>query len=442
MKKIQLLILTIFMVSFIPADLLCDELFTLNNCLEYGLQHSPVLKAADFRVDGADQELKSARADFLPSVSSTLSGTKLTSLNSSGPTESDFLDQDILIFRITLSQVLYAGSRIYDTYSRAAAQKEMYRAEKDFTKLKLIYNIETAFFELSKSKHDVQSARDTVERLKAGVDSAKAYFEKQMVPYVQVLQAEADLADASLQMSRIKNSVENNRAKLFALMNMEFSSSITFTGGLYYYSAGYNATMEDCWQKASENRPDLKSLKKQIVMADKAGDMALGKYLPTVKFNMGYSDNTRDYDNPGISYGTSYDRDQRNRYWSADISATWQLFDGGRAWFEKKKYLTEIKRIRQDIKNAENTIKTGIRTSLFDMVQAGIRVEQSLIGLTAAKEYYNNEEKRFQAGISTIPSLLDAQVRLTRAERNHTQALLDCQVARSALNFMTGELKK
>ena len=36
--------------------------------------------------------------------------------------------------------------------------------------------------------------------------------------------------------------------------------------------------------------------------------------------------------------------------------------------------------------------------------------------LTAAREYYTREEKRLKAGISTIPSLLDAQDRLIRLE--------------------------
>lgn len=442
MKQIKTVGLALVLLSFSPAVLFCGERFTLDRCIEYGLANSPVLKSAEFMVEGADNEIKSARADFLPSVSSTLSGTSLSSLNSSGPTESDYLDQDILDFQVSISQVLYAGSRIYATYSRAAAKKEMAEADEAFARLKLVYGIETAFFELLKAKQDVKSAKDTVDRLQAGVDSANAYFEKELVPYVQVLQTGADLADARLQMSRIVNTVENRRAELFALMNMDFSSQVTFAGELNYYPPRYKFSLEECWESARKNRPDLKSLEKQMVMANKAADMALGKYLPTLKFNVYYADNSKNYNKPGTyTTGGTYDRDQQNRYWAADVSATWQLFDGGKAWFERKTHLADINRIRQDIKSSENEIHTGIKTILFDLSQANTRVEQSLVALSAANEYYKREKKRFQAGISTIPSLLDAQVRLTRAERNYNQALLEFQVARSALNFMTGKVK-
>ncbi|MBF0235996.1 MAG: TolC family protein, partial [Desulfamplus sp.] len=42
------------------------------------------------------------------------------------------------------------------------------------------------------------------------------------------------------------------------------------------------------------------------------------------------------------------------------------------------------------------------------------------------------------AGIATISSVLDAQVRVTRAHSNYNQALLDYQLARADLDFLTG----
>ena len=390
-------------------------------------------------VEGSAQNIKSVRADFLPSISSSYSVGTITSESSKGPTETEYIDQDARKFSVRLSQILYAGSRVFNAFAKAKAEKQMYFADKELKKLELIYNIEVTFFQLMKAKQDVGAAMDTVKRLKEGVNSAKAYFEKQLVPYVDVLLAEVDLADADQQLSMTKNSVNRKRVALFSLMNMPLDQETGFTGGSDYYSSKHEITFEECREKAVENRPDLESLKKQIIMAEKEVDIALGAYLPVIKLDLGYYDQDSDYDEPGISYTVPYDRDQRNRYWSAGVYATWDLFDGGRAWFNKNKYKAEIKKIKELIKDAQNEITTGIRKAFFSISEAEQRIESTSDAVIAAKEYYKREDKRLRVNIGTIPALLDAQARLTRAQGNYNQALLDYQLARAELKLMMGE---
>lgn len=415
-----------------------NQVLTLNDCLEYGLKNNPALKAAEFSVDSAIQNKKSARADFLPSISSSYSLNSLTSENSKGPTETDYLDQDISSFSVRLSQILYAGSKICNTFAKAKAQEQMYIADKELAKLELVHRIETTFFQLMKAKQDVDADIDTVKRLKESVKSADAFFQKQLVPYVDILQAKVDLADAKQQLSMTKNSVNRIRVALFSLMNMP-NSEKSFTGGLDYYSSKYQTAYEACLKKALKNRPDLESLKNRVIMYEKEAAISSGAYLPVIKFDAGYYDQDRDYDTLAPSFAGDYNRDQRNRYWSAGVYATWNLFDGGRAWFQKGKYNYEVKKVKELIKDAENMIKTGIHKALFSLSEAEQRIKSTSEAVIAAKEYYKREDKRLQAGIGTIPALLDAQARFTRAQGNHTQALLDYQLARAELKLMTGD---
>ena len=439
MRRTALFLCTIIFIISGSDCAFAEQILSLNDCLEYGLQNNPVLKAAEFRVDSATQNIKFSRADFLPSVSSSYSVSTIASENSKGPIETDYLDQDARNFSVRLSQVLYAGSRVYNAFAKAKTEEQIYLANKELAKLELIYNIEITFFRLMKAKQDVGAAIDTVKRLKEGVKSANAFLQKQLIPYVDVLQAKVDLADAEQQMSMSKNNVNRIRVALFSLMNMPLSEETGFTGGTDYYSSKYQTTYEACWKKASENRPDLDSLKSQIVMYKKEAAISMGAYLPVIKLDIGYYDQTRDYDEPGTAAFTeTYNRDQRNRYWSAGVYATWDLFDGGRAWFTREKYNIEIKRIKELIKDAENIITTGIRKALFSLSEAEQRIGSTSDAVIAAKEYYKREDKRLKAGIGTIPALLDAQARLTRAQGNYTQALLDYQLARAELKLMMG----
>jgi outer membrane protein TolC len=338
-----------------------------------------------------------------------------------------------------LTQILYAGSRIFNTYERSKILEQLARTEMDLAGLELAYRIETTFYKLMKAKQDVITTTESVNRLVESVKSAEAFFKRELVPQVNVLRARVDLADAQDLYRVAKNDVNRQRVVLFSLMDQMMDPAIEFSGGLSQVLA-QKPDFEASLKYALENRPDIKSLVYQLEIADKNAKIAMGKYLPKVTFDIGYYDRSDDYEQAGMtSTGSLYDRDQRNRYWSTGITASWDLFDGGRAWYEKEKYNADSQKIKALINDARNMISTGIHNALYSMNEAKQRIKSAAEALVAANEYYKGEENRLKAGISTIPSLLDAQDRLLRAQANETRATLDYRLAVSELKLFTGE---
>ena len=418
---------------------LAGNIMTLDQCLEIGEKNNPTLMATRYDLEGAGYDIKAARADFLPSLSSGYSISELISDRSKGPTETDYLDQTINSFNIKLTQILYAGSRIVNTFDKSKLTESLVKARMALKRLELSYQIETTFFRLMKAEQDVIAMTESVSRLTESIKSAEAFFEKELVPYVEVLQARVDLADARERLEIARNNQNRERVTLFALMNLPVDSDVVFQDSL----SGIPQTdpsFVDSFQYALENRPDIKALQYQIEMAGKEEKIAMGKYLPMVRADVGYFINDRDYQELGQTGTGFYDRDQTNQYWSAGIYVSWEMFDGGRAWYGREKHRTEARKYRELIKEAENTIDTGIRKALLSLEEAKQRMITSAETLAAANEYYSQEASRLNAGISTIPALLDAQDRLIRAQGNKTRAVLDYQLAKSELKYMTGGL--
>lgn len=436
----------VYMIAVVATGLLiclpgrgtAEEVMTLDLCLKQGIENNTTLKAARYDIQGAAHDIKAARADFLPSLSTGFSSSDLISENAKGPTENDFLDQNYRQFNIKLSQILYNGQRLMNTYNKAKVRKKVIEAETLMHLLEQVYKIETTFYRLMKAKQDVIAGQESVENLVESVKAAEFFFKQELVPYVDVLQARVDLADAREKLGIAKNDVNRERVALFTLMNLPEDPAVEFSGDLAPMNPGipdFDATLAN----ALDKRPDIESLTLQLDMAEKDADIAMGKYLPSVRLDASYNDTNRDYDEMGVSGGTVYDRDQRNRYWSVGVYVSWQLFDGGRAWYEKERYKTQAQKINVLINEAENTISSGIRQALLSMAEAEQRMQAALEALEAAKEYYALEERRLEAGISTIPDFLDAQSRLVRARGNHAQAILDFRLAESELKLMTGK---
>jgi outer membrane protein TolC len=121
----------------------------------------------------------------------------------------------------------------------------------------------------------------------------------------------------------------------------------------------------------------------------------------------------------------------------AGLFLSWDLFDGGKAWYENEKYEIEAQRFRTLVVDALNTISTGIRRALYSLAEAEQRIAASTSALDAAEKNYQAEDNRLKAGVSTITALLDAQSRLVRAQVNAANAAFDYRLAQSELKLMT-----
>ena len=441
MIRNYLLIFFVLLTVSYPFTAMADQTMTLDQCLAYGYENNPSLKAADYQVAATRDNAKSIRADRLPSLSTSYGLSRVESQSAKGPTDQDFLDQYARNFSIRLSQMLFAGYRIINTHDKAKLDIERTQADHRLARLELTYNIQTVFFGLMKAKEELRVAEESVARLDQGVQSAQAYFDRQLISRAEVLSALVDLADAQQQVSIAKNEVNRWRITLFSLMNMPMDPQVSFNGGLDFFDTADPEDFASCWQTARANRPDIDSLETQAAMLEKDVQIAGGRYLPEVRLDLGYHDQDRDYDKMTETVsGALASRDQRNRYWSAGVTASWDLFDGGRAFYSRKKSLNQIYQVREQITQIELAIQEGIRKALFSITEAKERIQVAAVAVDAAKENYAMEERRLGAGLTTIPMLLDAQIRLARAQGNHIRAKLDYQLGRSELDFMMGAL--
>lgn len=408
-----------------------ETVYTLEKSVTYGLEHNPGLQAARFGVDSADQEIKSVRGNLLPSLSSGYSHTRISSISAKGATETDYLDQNQDLVNVRLSQTLFAGLTLYNALQKAKAARDLAEAKQEITALDLIIKIQTGFLELLKARQDVIILQDAIARLDVVHQAVKAFNQQQLLPYSRVLEAEVDLADARQQMSQARNMVENKRIILNSLLDIPLETMIVYRGTLHNLAFDWPTPLEQCLDAALANRPDLKAVRHNLMIAEKEAAIAKGRYAPKVSVDAGYYHSERDYD--------SYGGDWTNEYWTFGLNLQWHMFDGGYNYYQKKKYDSEMMRLRSLEKDTENNIRTRVRTSFTGMEEARQRIDLTARAVEAAEENYRQEKKRFEVRVGTLPSLFDAQERLTRAHSNKNQALRDYQISLANLYYAMGE---
>lgn len=405
----------------------------LQDAVELGLDRNHRIQAADHVIEKSSFEVKSVRGRFLPSLSAGYNWTYLDNQKARGRDDPDYLDQNQETWRVSLQQTLFAGKTIVNSYQRAKMQVEASQLEKRGEERELIRKIQEQFLMLLKAKEDQRSLEHTVERLEVGKNAAESFASRQMLPYVEVLQAKVELQEAKQKLSKAKNEVTIHETRLNAMLNLDDSYEVFYAGELADINLRQQFEISRCIQDALENRTDLKYIEKRIGMVDKEKSIALGRKMPRVSLEMSAIDRTRDYDNEDM-----FQQDQRNQYWTAGVNVEWQIFSGGEQYYRYKGIDREIKRFESLRDDTASAIRTEVRSAYLRLEEARQRVSATRSNLETAREGYAMEEERLDRRIGTIQALLNAQDRLTRSDANLNQALLDYQRALADLYFAMG----
>lgn len=430
----------LFFVLLVPAPSRAGEIFTLEKSIQYALVHSPVLKSARIQVDQADVQIKSERGRFLPAVSLGYSYSKIYSIDAEGPTDEDYLDQNRGTVSCSVIQSLFSGFENKNRYQRAKLGKEYQEAQVAVQQLDLVYRVQSVFLELLKLRYDIDNITRRLDGLEADLKMAKAYSERNLAPYVYVLQAEADLENA--RQERLQNQTAINRriARLNVLLGLspDPEDPVAYHGRLQAFQPARD--LNACLAYALKNRLEFSLLALQRRMAEKDMAISMGAYYPKVNIEAGFYDTDRRYDEDSINaWGLPTDIDQKNTYWMAGITVNWNLFDGGSAYYGKKRYYLELKRLEEDVTQLTREVNEDVSTAHRALSDARKRITFSEKAILAAREAYQREQKRLEARIGTTPQVLDARARLARAESEESQALLDYQLARVELDRAMGK---
>ncbi len=414
--------------------------YTLSASINRTLKEHPKIKAAEFEIKKAESEIGIQRGNFFPTFTLQTYAQQITTINSRGPSDDDYFDQDINVLNLRLSQTLFQGFTIFNSYQKSVLNKALAKAQKNQVKMDLVLETQTHFLTLLKTQEDMKSYEAAVHRLGVNRKAVSAFYEKKMAPYVAVLQSEVELADAQQLLSKAKNKVQSQKVMLNILLGFPPDMPIDYVGHLSSGIYDFNLDLTTCMANAHTNRPEMKISDIGLEMGKKELAIQTGQFSPKITANADYYIRNNWYDHDGVTNtGQTYDLDQENTYWTAMIQLQWDFNLGGRQFYQRGKAVHEIARLRQNRKSTWDLITAQVQTHYTTLLEAQGRIDFSQTALASAREGYKRAQKRYQVQVGTISELLDIQASLTRAEANCNQATTDYQLGLANLYYAMGQ---
>jgi len=397
-----------------------QETLSLDGALRLALQNNGQARAALAEIDAADARLAAARANLYPSIDLSSSTTR-TRIEGGGATADTTQRQNGFGLEWLLLDNGQREVRIRQSSRTAEATRQSTRD----TLRRVLFQTARAYYEVLRRKELLQVADAAVRRAETLLAVAKAQAEVGAAPQKDVLQAEADLANARVQQIQARNALRLAETDLKRLIGWDAQKPLpALTAPDAPPTPDPTLSVEQLWQRARLQRPDLRDAELRLQISKLGLDAARLNSLLRLQIS---ARGFREYDPNSRTQG------------SLSIVASYPLFDGGltRANLREAEASLQSAQFRQQ--QAERDAYAEVESALLSIREASERLEASKLALVAAQRNYDAAQESLREGVGTIVEVLTAQLALVTAETNRVQATYDAAVADLQLRLATGE---
>ena len=432
MHSVRIIVfITIFIVvGCLPVSAVTTSL-TLDECIRLGLKQNPEIRSYELAIEESERGIEQAWGAFLPTLRLDYRYNQLSN-NSDSERDNDYLDQDSDSFSAQLTQPLFTGFSGIAGLKHARADKKYRQAQRQYMHNQLIQRISSSYYALLYAQRRTQQWNDSVTRLETQEEIAIAWVEQRLAPQLRLHEVATELSNARHELVRAQSDQEIAASQLREWLALHYAEAIQVEGGIEQLRTQPCSDLQRCIETALELRPEMTLSSLNIEMASQDAKSILARNLPRAELSASWTDYHREYD---VDDYAGDDRD----YYSVSLNLSMQPFQGGRTISEWRKQRIAIDRYRQQLAVQRNRIITELNTSFERLRQGHERLKDAMKGIEHARAAYDVATKSTEMGMYSLNDLLDAELRLTRAELKVTDAYYAIQQATVELEYALGE---
>jgi len=419
---------------------------TLKEAIQIALKYHPRLQEAADNTSAAQQQIGQARSylgpqlfgvtQYLRSSDNGIGNTQFYNPDGAFPrisgtnhnlpandTSQNFDTDNNYMGGVALSQFLVDFGRRHGLVSERQFEAAAAAANQQLTELDLIYEVSQRYFELLEAKRLIAVYEKALEQRQYHLHEAQVKASAGLRPQLDTYVTGAEVERAQLHLVDARNSDEDAKVALDNALGLsDTAPEYELADILTYYPV--KESFNDLLDTAFRSRPDLTALDDQAKAMGARIVQYHSDFFPSVNAVAGYS---------AMGTGTP----AANNF-NAGIVITWPIFNSflttdqiAESRFRQHAILREIEDLRQEVILQVHTAFLNWQASL----QRIMRAEKTLAASRAELEL---SEKRYEAGLTSIIELEDAQRSYTFDDAAYADALYGFSVTKAAVDRATG----
>ncbi|MGN6194498.1 MAG: TolC family protein [Ginsengibacter sp.] len=390
-------------------------LASLQNCIQYAIQHNPDIQNAKINQDITETIIKSKLADWYPQVNFNYNvqhNFKLPTLNFNGNIvhtgTQNTSGADFGVTQNIFNRDVLLASRTSKDVRLAAAQNTKEQ------KINLAVEVSKAFYDIILTVQQLKVIEADIVRTNQSLKDAYYQYQAGIVDKTDYKRATIALNNAKAQQKSGEESLKAKNAALKALMGYP---------GTKLLDLSYDTTqMEkeiyfDTTQVVDyNNRIEIQQLETQKKLQEYNLQYYKWSFLPDVSafgnYNLNYLNN---------QFSKLYAQSYPNSY--AGITLSIPIFQGGKRLQQIKQAQYQIVQASNDIRSYENTINSQYENALASYKSNLYNYLSLKENLSLASEVYDVIQLQYRSGVKAYLDVITAESDLRTAQINYYNAL-------------------
>lgn len=397
---------------------------SLHQAQEILFKDNPDLAVQRLEVERSEDQLKEAKAAWLPSVDAlgnysytTETGHLKLDLPFPPPNGTSIDraigDHDKVEFGVDASYPLFTGfarGRNVDSKRAGVRAKEaQWRGTRNQMSLRLaalFYAWQLAGSQAAYQEKVLQHARDLQKQLQDFVRAGTAVRSS-------ALAAEAKAKASEVELLAFQNTRDSLAYEVLDFLGGRESLTLSSPDSLARDTAAWP---EPAWTDADApqaDRPESEALDQSMAQARYGSQALLGQRLPQLYGLAGVR-----YANPGLDLAG----DEFMPYGLLGLQLRWNLFDGDRNSAQRKQFDVQTRELREQKRKLEHEWRKSMLTSRLQYARWAAQFEAAKASRDAAEASAADLKRQFEAGVATGLDWLEARNNQARAEMMMEQA--------------------
>lgn len=398
-------------------------------------EYNQDIRSADYAIAMRLENEKSARADFLPSLSGganfNYTGHPLE-LSVAVPSLNEplsFQGRDTKYgASLSLLQPVYSGGALKAGYNKAVKESELSRYEKERVANDIVYNADVYYWNKVACDERVRVAEAFKASVSTLVEVVRHRVTEGYTDRNDLLMAEVKLNDAEYRLAQARNDAEVARLSMNSFSGVPFDqvqptdSVVLLPMQEYDYALTVDAAMM--------GRPELQIASGQVEIQKSVAKLANAQYLP--KFAVGIDGS---YASPGYDFTSDLDP---NYVVYAKLSVP--IFEWGKRKNTRKAGRYGVSMAIENQSKQTDKVRLEVETAFYTYSRALRDVQLTESSLSKASESESLAMDKYREGDISIVEVINAQLYHQEAKVNHIQSKLTAQIAKSALEKAMGQI--
>jgi outer membrane protein TolC len=352
--------------------------------------------SAQARVEAAEARVARARAFFFPRLS--VSGTYIRRQE-----ETEQQRQDALNGQGTARLTLF-DARGFPLYQAARRDSEATALDALETRRQLTFQAANGFLATLSSQQVAEAAERRLVFARQAHEEARARAQAGLASTNDVTRAELEVANAEAQLAEAQGQAQTSRLELGYLLMAPVEGPLAAPEVLLTEALRPVDSFAGLAEKAEERRPDILSARLRVEAQEALAREPLARLFPVLGASAQYRfTNERGFG--GFGGGASL-----------SLDLTWNLFDGGERYAERRERLALARVLTLDATARTRRVDVAVERANVALRTAQAALDRSELAVKAARQNAQETGILYREGLTSSLAVSDALLRQFEAE--------------------------